>query len=46
MAGSLVGKVLNLMGFEETVVEEVEVTDDNDVISRLEPPTEIDRGRP
>ena len=43
MAGSLVGKVLNLMGFEETVVEEV--TENDDLTSRMGSPTRVERGR-
>ncbi|MFY9188202.1 MAG: cell division protein SepF [bacterium] len=44
MAGSLVGRILNLMGFEETVVEEV--VEDEDLSSGFQAPARTSFGRP
>ncbi len=43
MAGSLVGKILNLMGFEETVIEEVVENEEQLDVAAL--PVRAERGR-
>lgn len=44
MAGSLVGKILNLMGFEETEVEE-EVVENEEQVDVTALPVRVERGR-